>query len=126
VAIRLGAVLALALTFPLAFAARAAPPPDGFAAFWPVFKAAVAKDDAKALGAMTALGPGLGDDSPTFAQFHAKHLGAAARRCLAAAKPNRDVDGNGQVNYGVFCGEIIYVFSKRADAWKLTDLGAND
>jgi hypothetical protein len=117
------AVAALAVT---AAAPALAAPADGFDAFWPKFVAAAAKDDKPMLASMTALGPGLGDDAGSFAKFHADHLGAAARRCLARAKPVRDVDPQGGVSYSAFCGEIIYGFSKAAGAWKLTDLGVND
>ena len=121
--IRMGAVAALAV---MAAAPAIAAPDDGFAAFWPAFQAAAAKDDAKALASMIALSPNLGDDGASFAKFHAGELGPKVRRCLAKAKPARDVDGLGHVNYSAFCGEIIYGFSKTAGAWKLTDLGAND
>jgi hypothetical protein len=121
--IRLGVTAALAVTVA---APALATPTDGFGLFWPKFVAAAAKDDKPALAAMTALGPGLGDDASSFAKFHSGHLGAAARRCLVKAKPVRDVDPQGGVSYSAFCGEIIYVFSKPAGAWKLTDLGAND
>ncbi|HZZ87320.1 MAG TPA: hypothetical protein VFE13_03205 [Caulobacteraceae bacterium] len=119
-AIRFAVALAVVLT------CGAATSPDGFAAFWPSFAAAAAKDDAKALAAMTALGPGLGDNGDSFAKFHARNLGPAVRRCLAAAKPTRDIDGNGHVEYGAFCGHVIYVFSKHGAAWRLTDLGVDD
>jgi hypothetical protein len=118
-------MMAVALTLATAETAIAAPA-DGFAAFWPAFAAAAAKDDSKALASMTALGPGLGDNGSSFAKFHAANLGPAARRCLAKAKPARDVDPQGAVEYSALCGEVIYVFSKVGGAWKLTDLGAND
>ena len=117
----LGAALSLVLAMP-----ALAAPADGFAAFWPVFTAAAAKDDAKALASMVALGPGLGDNGGSFAKFHAANLTPATRRCLAKAKPVRDVDPQGAVSYSAFCGEVIYVFSKTGGGWKLTDLGAND
>jgi hypothetical protein len=117
----LAVVLACTLATP-ALAARA----DGFAAFWPNFAAAVARDDARALATMVALGPGLGDNGGSFARFHAANLGSEARRCLAKVKPARDVGPHGAVSYSAFCGEVIYVFSKVDGVWKLTDLGAND
>jgi hypothetical protein len=121
--IRLGVAAALAVT---PAAPAVATPADGFGAFWPQFVAAAAKDDRSALAAMTALGPGLGDDAGSFVKFHADHLGAAARRCLIKAKPVRDVDPQGGVSYSAFCGEIIYGFSKSGGVWKLTELGVND
>lgn len=99
---------------------------DGFAAFWPAFAAAVAKDDQAALARMVVLSDRLDQATPlTFARFHADDLGPAARRCLAKAKPKRDV-GGGEVSYSAFCGELIYGFSRSGGAWKLTDIGAND
>ena len=105
----------LALVLAAAPVARATPT-DGFGAFWASF-AAAAKDDAKALASMVVLGPGLGDAGGSFAKLHRAALGPAARRCLAKAKPVRDVDPQ---------GAVIYVFTKPGGAWKLTDLGAND
>jgi hypothetical protein len=101
---------------------------DGFAAFWRLFSAAVAKDDTAALATMVVLGPGLddNDDPLTFAKFHAADLKAPMRRCLAAGRPVRDVDGTGAVNYMVTCRQVIYVFSKTGAGWKLTDLSPDD
>jgi hypothetical protein len=117
--------LGLTLWFILATPALAAPT-DGFAAFWPTFAAAAAKDDARALASMVVQGPGLGDAAGSFAKLHKDYLGPSARRCLAKAEPRRDADGQGAPTYEAFCGQIIYVFSKVGGAWKLTDLGAND
>jgi hypothetical protein len=124
-AMKIRLTMAVALVLGAAAPARAAPT-DGFAAFWPTFAAAAAKDDAKALASMIVLGPGLGDTGASFARFHATNLGPKARRCLAKAKPARGVDPQGTVSYSVFCGDVIYSFSKVGGGWKLTDLGAND
>jgi hypothetical protein len=110
-------------------AAAAATPPDGFAAFFRLFAAAAGKDDQKVLAGFTVLGPGLDDnDAPiTFAKFHKLYLTTKERRCLATGKPVRGVDGTGAVNYSVFCGQLIYVFSKPdAAGWRLTDLSPDD
>ena len=74
---------------------------------------------------MTVVGPGL-DDQPSFAAFHATDLKPAQRRCLARARPRRDVDGMGVANYSASCGAWVYVFYKRDGVWKLTDVGAGD
>jgi|SRR6185437_3981850 len=117
------AALAAALAGPAAQAAD-----DGFAAFYKAFAAAAARDDQKTLAALTEMGPGLaGADGPlTFAQFHKAYLTPSARRCLAKAKPTHGVDGNGDVNYAAFCGHIIFVFTRPADGWRLTDLSPDD
>jgi hypothetical protein len=118
---RVTMAIALALTTP-----ALAKPADGFAVFWSAFAAAASKDDARALASMVVIGPGLGDAGTSFAKLHREYLGPVARRCLVSAKPLREVDGQGAVTYEAFCGQIIYVFSKPGDAWKLTDLGSND
>jgi hypothetical protein len=121
--IRWGMTVAIALSLTTPALAN---PADGFAAFWSAFAAAATKDDTKALTSMVVIGPGLGDAGTSFAKLHREYLGRAARRCLVKAKPLRDVDGQGAVTYEAFCGQIIYVFSKPGDTWKLTDLGSND
>jgi hypothetical protein len=119
--------LGVTLAVGLATASPAmATPTDGFGVFWPAFQAAVAKDDAKALASMIALGPNLGDDGVSFAKFHAGELGPKVRRCLAKAKPDRDVDPKGDVHYAAYCGQVIYGFSESEGAWKLTDLSPAD
>jgi hypothetical protein len=118
---------AAALATALAVAAPAVAAGDGFAAFWPTFQAAVAKDDRAALAAMVVLSERLDQAEPlTFARFHSDQLGPAARKCLAKAKAVRDVDGQGQVSYSAFCGQVIYTFYRSGGAWKLTDVGVND
>jgi hypothetical protein len=123
-----GVLAAAALAAALGVSAPARAADDGFAAFWKAFSAAVGKDDKTALAAMTTLSPGLDDnDTPlTFAKVHAALLGPAARKCLAKAKPRRDIDGNGDPEYGVFCGHTIYSFSKVGGAWSLTGSGPDD
>jgi hypothetical protein len=110
-------------------AAAATPSSDGFAAFYKLFAAAAAKDDQKALAGFTVLSVGLDQaDFPlTFAAFHRRYLTAKERRCLAKGKPGRSIDGTGAVNYSVFCGQLIYGFSKPSTAgWRLTDLSPDD
>jgi hypothetical protein len=121
------AVSATALTTS-SLAAAPPPPDDGFAAFYKLFAAAVAKDDQKTLAGFTVLSGALDPaDHPTFAQFHKRYLTLKERRCLANAKPARDIDGTGAVNYYVFCGQLIYSFTKPSAAgWRLTDLSPAD
>jgi hypothetical protein len=108
--------------------AATAAPSDGFAAFYKVFAAAIARDDQSALAGMVVLGPGLDDnDTPlTFAKFHRAALGPAARRCLAKGGGERNDNGDGSAEYAVTCGHTIYVFSKTTAGWRLTDLSADD
>lgn len=117
--------LAAALAL-LASPALAAPADDGFAAFWPAFSAAAAKDDQAALARMTHLGLQDGDTPTSFAEIHKQYLTASERRCLAKAHPQRDVDPTGGVSYDAFCGQLIYVFTRTAAGWQWTDLSPDD
>jgi hypothetical protein len=107
--------------------AAAAAPDDGFAAFYKTFAAAIAKDDRPALAGMVELSAGLDDNGKpmTFAKLHHAVLGPAARRCLAKGEPSSN-GGAGPPDYGVTCGQTIYVFSKTKAGWRLTDLSAAD
>ena len=120
---KLVAILALGVL--LAKPAFAAPD-DGFAAFWKVFAAAAAKNDAAVLARLTATGPGLDQEDKTFAGFHAHVLTGKARKCLAAAKPKGQPNGLAQMEYAAFCGQLIFGFSKTPGGWKLTDISPDD
>jgi hypothetical protein len=111
----------------LGASAAAAAPNDGFAAFYKTFAAAIAKDDQQALAGMVELSPGLDDNGTpmTFAKLHHAVLGPAARRCLAKGGWSSS-NGAGSPEYGVTCGQTIYVFSKTKAGWRLTDLSAAD
>ena len=126
-------IAAGALAILLAMAAGSpgwAAPDDGFAAFWAKFSAAAAANDRAAVEGMTKLEGGYGDGSPgsakTWVQYYALYFTPKVRRCLAKAKPIRDVDGEMGVNYEAFCGEAIFVFSRKNGAWRFTEIGAND
>ena len=121
-----GAAIAIATS---AAAATTPPPADGFAAFYKLFAAAAAKDDQKTLAGFTVVSAELDPTPPplTFAKFHKRYLTAKERRCLARGKPERDIDGTGAVNYSVFCGQLIYGFTKPTSAgWRLTYLSPDD
>jgi hypothetical protein len=113
--------VAVAAVVALAVAAPALAADAGFAGFWKVFTAAVAKDDKPALAKMVVLSE-MGDWSSSFAAFHAGGLKPAARRCLLKAKPDRDGEGN----YNVNCGDLIYGFSKAGGVWKLAYVSPDD
>jgi len=108
--------------------ALAAAPKDGFAAFYKIFAAAIAKDDQHALAGMVVLSAALDDnDTPlTFAKFHHAALGPASRRCLAKGGAVRNDNGDGTASYAVTCDHTIYGFSKTKAGWRLTDLSPDD
>jgi hypothetical protein len=118
--VKLAAVLALSLALGApAFAAAN----DGFAGFWAIFAAAVARDDGAMLEKLTVMGPSLDQQDKTFAGFHAHVLDRKARKCLAVARPKIEPNGG---EYSAFCGQIIFGFSRTAGGWKLTDISPDD
>jgi hypothetical protein len=122
----LAAAAAAALAFASAAAAAPAVPVDpGWSDFWRTFAAAAAKDDQVTLAKLTQLGPGIGDEN-TFAKVHHDYLKPSQRTCLAKGHPTRDIDGDGNVNYAVFCGHLIYVFSRTHAGWQWTDMSPDD
>jgi hypothetical protein len=108
----------LALMAAPSFAADA-----GWPEFWRAFAAAAGKDDQATLASLVKLDPSV---VGSFAEVHKHYLKPSQRRCLAKARPVRDVDQLGQVNYGAFCGQLIYVFTNTPAGWRLTDLSPND
>jgi hypothetical protein len=120
--------LIAAFALALGAAAQAAPatPVDpGWSDFWRSFTAAAAKDDQATLARLTQLGAGMGDDN-TFAKIHRDYLKPSQRTCLAHGRPTRDVDQEGGINYSVFCGHLIYVFTKTSAGWQWTDMSPDD
>jgi hypothetical protein len=96
---------------------------QSFKTFWMKFKAAVVSNDREAVAAMTKL-PFYYDDRDLnreeFIKNYDKIIERKDRRCLARAKPVRDVD-----IYEIFCGQVIFYFS-RVDEWKFMGLHPND
>lgn len=97
-----------------------------FLSFWPGFKAALQKNDKKALASMTKL-PYLDlitDKKLDEAAFIAKAdkiFPPATRKCLLKEKPIADKD-----SVFVFCGDDIYIFAKDKGKYKFTEIGVND
>jgi hypothetical protein len=95
-----------------------------FAAFWPKFQSAVAKNDKEALAAMTKFPLTMPYGAPAiktkaqFLQRYGKIFDAATRKCFAAAQPERE--NKKSARYNVFCGEaMLYVFDLVGGAYKL-------
>lgn len=95
-----------------------------FLEFWTGFKAALQKNDKKALASMTKL-PYLQDEKKlNEAQFIAqseKIFPSSTRKCLLKEKPIADKD-----SVMVFCGEEIFVFAKDKGKYKFVEIGVND
>lgn len=97
-----------------------------FLSFWPGFKAALQKNDAKAIASMTKL-PYLdpqGDKKLDEAAFIAranKIFPPATRKCLLKGKPIADKD-----SVMVFCDDDIFIFAKDHGKYKFIEIGVND
>ncbi|MCA1616382.1 MAG: hypothetical protein LC800_20250 [Acidobacteria bacterium] len=118
----LGLFVAASLLAPAARGQAAEQAAETFTQFWTRSKAALAKDDRRAVAAMTKFRTGDATYM-TDREFLAKWYGELRRerRCFARAKPLKD-----QESYTVFCGERIFVFKRIGGAWKFVDIGAND
>ena len=94
------------------------------------FRAALKANDPAAVAGMARL-PFEGDDSVRdAAQFRARiylpKFTPNNRACLQREKAVYDRDGENNDNYSIFCGELIFVFTKTPAGFLFTDIGAND
>jgi hypothetical protein len=100
---------------------------DGFIA---KFRAALKADDSAAVAAMTRL-PFASDSSVRdVAQFRTKVyprvFTAKNRACLQRGKAVYDRDQQNTDNFFIFCGHLIFVFSKTPAGFSFTEIGPND
>jgi len=100
---------------------------DGFIA---KFRAALKADDPAAVAGLAQL-PFMADaEISDAAQFREKiylsDFTAENRACVQREDAVYDRDGAGNDVYSVFCGELIFVFTKTASGFLLTDIGVND
>jgi hypothetical protein len=122
-----GGLLAAMLLLPIAPAFSAASD-DGFKTFWEQFTSAVIKSDQAAVSRMVKY-PIYYDGQRQITDFPVIWKGSfkpSQRTCLTKQKAVKDTDPQGTVTYSAFCGQLIYVFGKDGDSWKLTDFGSND
>jgi hypothetical protein len=115
-------LLALSLTI---VPAQTTTKSETFASFWKTFKAAIARNDKEVVADLTKL-PFLYDsqerDRAGFLKIYGQLFTRKIRRCIATAKPTREGD-----SYDVFCGELIFYFSKDTDGkYKFREFGVND
>jgi aspartyl/asparaginyl beta-hydroxylase (cupin superfamily) len=121
---QLATIALLVLTFSMV-PAQTSTKSETFTSFWKTFKAAVARNDKEAVADLTKL-PFLYDsqerDRAGFLKIYGQLFTRKVRRCIATAKPGKEGD-----SYEVFCGELIFYFSKDADGrYKLREFGVND
>lgn len=101
-----------------------------FVAFIAKFRAALKANDPVAIASMTRLP--FDHDGPIrdAAQFRAKVypsvFTAKNRACIQRGKAVYDRDGNNNENYFIFCGQLIFVFTRTSVGFRFTEISAND
>ncbi|MGJ4854881.1 hypothetical protein ACN6KF_000817 [Labrys sp. La1] len=111
-------------------AAASAAAQKEFNGFIAKFRAALKANDAAAIAGMAKL-PFQNDAAiADAAQFRAKvykpDFTAKTRACLQREKPVHDRDGDGNHTFSIGCGDNIFVFTRTAAGFLLTDIAMND
>ena len=101
-----------------------------FAGFIEKFRAALKTNDSAAVAGMTRL-PFMNDSAiRDAAQFRAKtyptSFTAKNRACIQRSKAVYDRDQENNDNYFVFCGDLIFGFTKTPTGFLFTEVGSND
>ncbi|MEY9178811.1 hypothetical protein ABIG06_000516 [Bradyrhizobium sp. USDA 326] len=101
-----------------------------FDGFMEKFRAALSANDSAAVAGMTQL-PFMNDNAiRDAAQFRTKiyptSFTAKNRACIQRGKAFYDRDQQNNDCYSVFCGQLIFVFTKTPAGFLFTDIGAND
>jgi hypothetical protein len=101
-----------------------------FDGFIEKFRAALRTNDSAAVAGMTRL-PFMNDSAiRDAAQFRAKTYAssftAKNRTCIQRGKAIYDRDQYKNDSYFVFCGELIFVFTKTPAGFLFTDISVND
>ena len=101
-----------------------------FDAFMKTFRAAMKANDAAAVTAMTRLPFYFRDAKREAAEFRAsaypQYFTARNRACIQRGKGVYDRDGENNDNFFIFCGQLIFVFTKTPTGFLFTEVGIND
>ena len=112
---------------------RAVAPPalqKEFDVFIAKFRAALKANDSAAVASMSRL-PFMNDETiRDAAQFREKiykrSFTAKNRACIGRSKAVYDRDQENNDNFLIFCGELIFVFTKTPPGFLFTEIGVND
>jgi hypothetical protein len=100
---------------------------DGFIA---KFRAALKANDPAAVAGMTRLPFANNDAYRDAAQFRTKvypeYFTAKNRACIQRGKAGYARDGEGNDTYSIFCGQLIFTFTKTPAGFLFTDADVND
>jgi hypothetical protein len=94
------------------------------------FRAALKANDSAAVAGMTRL-PFMNDGSiRDVTQFrervYKRDFTAKNRACIERGKAVYDRDGENSDNYFIFCGQLIFVFTKTPAGFLFSEIGMND
>ena len=94
------------------------------------FRDALKANDSAAIAAMTKLPFHHDHAMLDAAQFRAKayphYFTARNRACIQRGRAVYDRDGDNSENYFIFCGSLIFVFTKTATGFVFNEIGEND
>ncbi|MBN8941572.1 MAG: hypothetical protein J0H01_18845 [Rhizobiales bacterium] len=127
-------LLLAALSTGSALAQRDPPAPPAlqaeFRQFLVGFRQAVRANDANAVAALTRLPMQHNGDMHDQAAFHRtvyrQLFNVRNRTCLETARPSYNKDGYGNESFFLFCGQTIFVFSKKDDGFRFAETAVND
>jgi hypothetical protein len=101
-----------------------------FAGFIAKFRAALKANDSAAVAGMTRLPFMKHSSIRDAAQFREKiykgDFTAKNRACIRRGKAIYDRDGLNNDNYFIFCGHLIFVFTKTPAGFLFTEIGLDD
>ena len=101
-----------------------------FDGFIEKFRSALKADDSAAVAGMTRLPFEYDGSIRDATQFRAKAypltFTTKNRACIQGGKAIYDRDGENNDNYFIFCGKLIFVFTKTPAGFLFTEIGVND
>lgn len=101
-----------------------------FDAFIARFRAALKANDSAAVAGMTQLPSQYDRSARDAAQFRARtyprDFTPENRACIQQGRAVYDRDGLNNDNFLIFCGELIFVFTKTPLGFLFTEVGMND
>ena len=101
-----------------------------FRTFLAGFRQALRSNDAAAVAAQTRLPmifDGAARDRAYFERrIYRQMFTARNRECLQRARPVYQRDGEGTDGFSLFCGDVIFLFTKKDDGFRFAETGVND
>jgi len=101
-----------------------------FRQFLVSFRQAVQANDRGAVTSLTRLpmlhASDLHDRAAFEGSVYRQIFTARNRTCLRTARPVYDRSAEGNDNYMIFCGDMYFLFTKKADGFRFAETGVND